>query len=587
LKPVHRMPSHRINTTMMSGLMAASILILGLSSCTSPSGTTSSSSPADVTAALQADVKTIVVIYAENRSFDNLFGRFPGANGLNTVLDAAGKPTAAYHPQLDRDGATVLPTLPRTWRGVTARGATPVVTEAASAGLPNQPFAIESAFEATAGTTLTTSSVTRDLYHRFYENQMQINGGRNDMFAAWADAGGLTMGTFDYSASALYRLAGQYVLADNFYQGAFGGSFLNHQYLICACAPEYPDADTSVAKASITVLDKDKSGRFTARLSTNDKSPATALDGPPSFVRSGNLTPKNYFGDGKFYAVNTMQPAFQPSGNAPTNAAGDEALYADPAKPTTLPPLTNSTIGDLLTAKGVNWAWYAGSWNAALADGKQPAGETRKVIYAGDANGVSSEMSVDFQPHHQPFNYYAAFDPLTQAANRAAHLKDYSDLLADIDAGRLPPVTFYKPEGVYNQHAGYANLMDGDARIADLIARLQASPQWGSMVIVVTYDEFGGSWDHAAPPKADLLGPGTRIPAIIVSPLAKRGTVDHTQYDTSSILRLITRRFGLDVLPGLALRDAALKAAKSPPIGDLTNALNLSTDARSLAPPRR
>ena len=65
------------------------------------------------------------------------------------------------------------------------------------------------------------------------------------------------------------------------------------------------------------------------------------------------------------------------------------------------------------------------------------------------------------------------------------------------------------------------------------------------MLIVVTYDENGGFWDHVAPPKGDRWGPGTRIPAIIVSPFAKKGYVDHTQYDTTSILRFITRRFEL------------------------------------------
>ena len=95
------------------------------------------------------------------------------------------------------------------------------------------------------------------------------------------------------------------------------------------------------------------------------------------------------------------------------------------------------------------------------------------------------------------------------------------------------------------------------------------------MVIVITYDENGGAWDHAAPPKGDLLGPGTRIPAIVISPFAKMGTVDHTLYDTASILRLITRRFGLDTLPGFAARDSALTAAGGQAMGDLTNALNL------------
>ena len=59
---------------------------------------------------------------------------------------------------------------------------------------------------------------------------MQIDGGKNDGYAAWCDSGGLTMGHYDSSGSALYALARQYVLADHFFQGAFGGSFLNHQY---------------------------------------------------------------------------------------------------------------------------------------------------------------------------------------------------------------------------------------------------------------------------------------------------------------------------------------------------------------------
>lgn len=198
------------------------------------------------------------------------------------------------------------------------------------------------------------------------------------------------------------------------------------------------------------------------------------------------------------------------------------------------------------------------------------------MIYAGNSYGVATTTNVDFQPHHQPFNYYAKADPVTGAAYRNTHLKDYNDLVADAAAGTLPAVAFYKPEGVYNQHPGYANIQDADTKIADLIAKLQASPQWNNMVVVVTYDEFGGTWDHVAPPKGDLIGPGTRIPALVISPLAKKGTVDHTQYDTASVLRLITRTFGLDTLPGLAARDAALKANGAPAMGDLTNALQLN-----------
>jgi acid phosphatase len=558
---------------LRSRAYGASLLALGLAGalfgCADKNIMPASGGGDATTRALRSKVQTIVVIYAENRAFDNLYGNFPGAHGLGEVVDRNGRPLPAYAPQIDRDGS-VLPSLPPTWGGVTASGVTPVVTEAQSAGLPNAPFSIEHAFTPQSTVALSTSTVTRDLAHRFFEHQMQIDGGKNDGYAAWSDAGGLAMGHYDYSQSALYALAKDFVLADNFFQGAFGGSFLNHQYLICACAPVYPNADTAVAKPSIAILERDAAGQYLPRLKPAKNAKPSALDEPPRFAKSGNITPADYFGDGKFYAVNTMQPAYQPSGNSP---AADDAdyLYADPNKATTLPPQNQATIGDVLDAKHVNWIWYSGAWNAALADGRRSPLESREAIYAPE----TPFGNPDFQPHHQPFNYYERFDPKTHAEQRDAHMKDYTQLVADAAAGRLPAVAFYKPQGNLNQHAGYASVAEGDAHIADLVAKLRASPQWQHMVIVITYDEFGGAWDHVAPPHGDLLGPGARIPALVISPLAKRGTVDHTQYDTESILRLITRRFDLEVLPGITMRDKGLAAHGAPPMGDLTEALEL------------
>jgi acid phosphatase len=521
------------------------------------------------TTALRSKIDTIVVIYAENRAFDNLYGNFPGAHGLGEVVGSDGRPLSAYVSQVDRNGS-VLATLPPTWGGVTAPGVAPVVTQAQSAGLPNAPFSIEHAFTPQSNVTLSTSTVTRDLVHRFFEHQMQIDGGRNDGYAAWSDAGGLAMGYYDYSQSALYAMAKDFVLADNFFQGAFGGSFLNHQYLICACAPEYPNADTAAAKPSIAILDKDAAGHYVPRLKLAKDAKPSALDEPPRFAKSGNVAPVDYFGDGKFYAVNTMQPAYQPSGNPPAPMDADY-LYADPNKATTMPPQNQETIGDEMDAKGVHWIWYSGGWDAALADGRRSPLQAREAIYAPEV----PYGNPDFQPHHQPFNYYEGFDPKAHAERRAAHMKDYREMLADTAAGRLPAVVFYKPQGNLNQHAGYASVAEGDAHIAELVAKLRASPQWQHMVIVITYDEFGGAWDHVAPPQGDLLGPGARIPALIISPFAKRGTVDHTQYDTESILRLIARRFDLGMLPGMIMRDRGLAAHGSPPMGDLTNSLEL------------
>jgi acid phosphatase len=516
---------------------------------------------------LEADVQNIVVIYAENRAFDSLFGKFPGAHGLSDVVDSSGQPTSAYIPQKDRDGTTVLAKLPQTWGGVTIGGNPTVVTQAQSDNLLNAPFAIETGFVSNGGAALSTLDVTRDMAHRFFENIMEINGGTNDQFAAWLDAGGLTMGHWDYSRSKLYALAQQYVLADNFFEGAFGGSFLNHQYLICACAAAVPASFVTTNLPSLNVLGT-PNAKGVPQLMMNASTPASALTGPPS-LQTGNIAPLDYFGAGDGYrAVNTMQPAFQPSGNFPAVGAGD-LRYADPDATTTLPAQTQTTIGDQLTVKGLDWAWYATDWSAATTDGAVPAGSTHTVVYApGGPRG-----SPDFQPHHQAFNYYARFDPATHATERAAHLKDYNDMLLDIASGTLPAVAWYKPTGNLNQHPGYANVDDADGHIADLVGKLEAGPQWKHMVIVITYDEYGGQWDHVAPPKGDLLGPGTRIPAIIVSPFAKAGTVDHTQYDSASTLRLITRRFGLTPLPGLAKRDQALIANGGTAMGDLTNAL--------------
>jgi acid phosphatase len=497
-------------------------------------------------------VETVVVIYFENRGFDTLYGLFPGANGIPGVNPSA---VGSVEPQKDFDGR-VLQVLPPTWGGVVAGGQPLTVTQAQSAGLPNRPFRIDDPKGfGSSGVALPSTVTTRDLVHRYYSNIQQIGDGSNDRFAAYSDAGGLSMGYYDGSGMKLWKLAQQYTLADNFYMGAFGGSYLNHQYLICACIPVYPNVAASPAKDTTSEVETDAQGRV--RLKQAPAMTGSVLDGPPRWLRDGALTPPEP--DGSAFTINTMQPAFQPSGVPP--APGADPRYGDPTKPQTLPPQTLATIGDRLDAKGVSWAWYGGSWNAASAG----TPEARSIIYAG---------KTQFQPHHQPFNYYARFDPKTHADDRARHLLDFDErFLADAAAGRLPQVAFYKPQGNLNQHAGYANLADGDEHIADVVARLQRSPQWPHMLIVITYDENGGFWDHARVPKGDRWGPGTRIPALIVSPLGRKGYVDKTQYDTASILRFVTRRWGLEPLPGVELRDRSLRANGLAPMGDLSAAL--------------
>jgi acid phosphatase len=496
-------------------------------------------------AKLKEHVRNVVVIYLENRSFNNLFADFPG------LAQPLAELPAAASAQKDRDGSVLL-ALPKIWGGmVPARqnlgGKDYIIKEDEIQHLPNAPFKLSDA----QGKPLPEGLVTRDLVHNFYHNQMQINGGKNDGFVAWGDSGALVMGHYGETQKnlGLYQIAREFTLCDNFFMGAFGGSYLNHQFLISGRTPEFFNAAETPARKKIAVLEDGPQG---VRLAVAPDSPKSALDGKPKFVNNGPITP-----DG--YAVNTMAPPYQPSWVKP--APGGEATMADPMDPSVLPPQSYRTIGDLLSERKVSWAWYGGAWQAAL-----------------DGRGEGSRPN--FQHHHQPFNYFKQFGPGTAA--REQHIRDgglgdspiSNKFIADVVAGRLPAVSFYKPQGNLNLHAGYSDIESGDAHVANVIEHLKKSPQWKDMVVVITFDENGGWWDHVAPPKGDRWGPGSRIPAIVVSPFARKGAVDHNFYDTTSILRFLTRLHGLPLLEGLAARNAAFEARGARPPGDLTATLS-------------
>lgn len=445
-------------------------------------------------------IKHFIVIYGENLSFDGVFGAFPGADGL---ADAT-----AFPPQRDNDGQ-IFSRLPPVRMAEKKSNGTDVYLDKA---LPNAPFNIEDHLE--------KGKATGDLVHRFYQEQEQINGGANDRFAAVSDAGGLVMGTYNDENLRLWGFAREFALLDHFHHAAFGGSFLNHFWLVCACTPEYKqalaqapevqcglDADGGPKLIPKRVVCLDPTSGFLAR---KPKSPASAMQGPPEWVNNAQVTP-----DG--FAINTLQPAYAP-------------FAAEPQ----LPPQTALTIGDLLTKADASWAWYSGGWNAARAGDIKP--------YMPPEN---------FQPHHQPLNYFASFAPGTP---QRAHLKDESDFLGDIKNGTLPAVSFWKPVGRDTMHPGYTDLWSGDKHIGDVIDLIRQSPAWKDTAIIITMDENGGTWDHVAPPKIDRWGPGVRVPTVLISPYARRGFIDHTVYDTTAILKTIEVRFGL---PALGARDAA------------------------------
>jgi phospholipase C len=483
--------------------------------------------------------KHLVVIYEENHSFDNLYGAWGPVRGRQ--VDGIAQAESARTVQVAQDGKPYGCLLQD---DVNLTSPSPLVTTCTDPadGVPashftNQPFTIDSYIPANARTcpppgVFAANGIldgngepggcTRDLVHRFYQEQYQIDGGKQDRYVTGSDAVGLAMGVYDTKSLPIYKYlhsegAPNYVIADHFFQGAFGGSFLNHQYLIAARAPIDTTAGAGGAHDGLhSVVD------------TNGFPNTYPLYKPTTTVKDAQLTqacgsaanPNVACGD---YAVNTMQPA-----STPHSATGAQLPLIDDTQ--------YPNIGDRLSAANVSWNWYSGGWDDAAAGKAGPL----------------------FQYHHQPFNYFADYAP---GKPGRAHLQDETNFISAAKQGTLPTVSFVKPYGAENEHPGYASEPNGSDHLVDLLEAIENGPEAKDTLVVVTYDEFGGEWDHVPPPGTgsptkgayDKFGPGTRVPTLVVSRGLPLSGVDHTVYDTTSILATIER--GLRLAP-LSTRDA-------------------------------
>jgi phospholipase C len=460
----------------------------------------------------KGQVNHIIVIYQENWSFDGLYGQFPGVNGLANAF--------SHVPQWDKStGYTTY--LYQTPQPSNEEGGPDLHFPPGNGqpALPLVPFSLLKYIPSTG--------TTGDIVHRFYHEQLQLDTGvlepskgSMDKFVTWSDNPGLVLSGIDATDLPEGRLAQKYTICDNFFHSVYGGSFLNHQFFVAAAAPQWRQP-------------------IPAGFQSN-WNPTTRT------LADGNLTI-----DGR-YVVNTTYGSQMPRpAGIPANKLLLPINDVDPAQPGYTP-----TIGDRLDGAGVSWKWYAGGWNDALAGHADPL----------------------FQYHHQPFGYYAKYAPFNPdgtlnptTTGPQAHLQDEQNFLADVSNDTLPAVSFVKALGPDNEHPGYASLLQGQQHVAGLVAAVQKSKFWKDTVIIITYDENGGRWDHVTPPvMSDGWGLGTRVPTIIVSRFTAGGVVDSTQYETVSILKLIERRFSL---APLSPRDA------NPAVNDLTTALKFCDHA--------
>ena len=194
------------------------------------------------------------------------------------------------------------------------------------------------------------------------------------------------------------------------------------------------------------------------------------------------------------------------------------------------------TVFDQLQAAGVSWKYYIGGLESL----------DRERIAGGDY--LRSDEPSPHQFYWAPILVMKRFweDPKLNAG-----LASQDQFFLDAAQGNLPAVSFVLPSPTDHP------LTDPSAaqrRLLSVVNAMGKSPQWGSSAMLIVWDEWGGFYDHVAPPQVDEMGLGLRVPALLVSPWAKRGYVSHVQYDHTSVLSFIAQRFGL---PSLSPREAA------------------------------
>ncbi len=347
-------------------------------------------------------IKHVVFIMQENRSFDNLFGRFPGANGATYGWDHGVR--RPLHAASDQPGL--------------------------------------------------------DLPHCYTCTLASYDAGKMDGFDQSASAAKYAYTEMSPKGEPNYWFwAKNNVLSDNFFASELGPSYPNHFFSIAAQSAGVHD--NPVRKPGLDSL-------------------TWGCDSPgPELVRVVN-------GHG---GASWVPPCF----NVPT-------------------------LGDVMNANGVSWAYYA---------------------------ATSTEEGYIWSA-------YSSIRHIFYTKQWQKHVFPVADVLGAIKANQLPAVTYITPQMQYSDHPDF-NFCYGENWATQVIDAIMASPMWKSTAIFLTWDEYGGFYDHVAPPQIDRFGLGFRVPLMTISPYARRGLVDHHQGEFNSVLRFIEENWNL---PALTQRDA-------------------------------
>jgi phospholipase C len=194
---------------------------------------------------------------------------------------------------------------------------------------------------------------------------------------------------------------------------------------------------------------------------------------------------------------------------------------------------TDTTIGDLLTAKGVPWSFFAGGYKAmsdAVAAGTCPAIPEECVAHLPLYPCIMDPADI-------PIEYYES------TRDSPDVMKDLSAFTSALDSGALPAVAFVRAIGYESEHPGLRNTLSAGVKfVTGIVSAVMQSRYRESALVLFTYDEGGGYFDHVTPPPpsaADGKPYGTRVPMVAIGKFARKGSVSHVTMEHSSVVKFI------------------------------------------------
>ena len=409
-------------------------------------------------------IKHVVFMVKENRTFDNYFGKFPGANGSTT-----GKLS---------DGGTIA-------LGRLYDRSSPDISHAWAAAMTAYNDGGMNAFDiASVNAGLIDDSGVPHAYQQAVQS---------DIPNYWT-------------------LAQQFVLGDNFFSSLHGPSFPNHLYTIAAQSGGVMDNPQHRADAGLAPKVGPGGQPGEAGLEPDDVTPLTQLNG----VWGCDALPR------------TRVAVLDEEGEV-------EEIY---------PCFDFQTLGDELDTAGVSWKMYAPS------AGADDAG------FQGSAGYI--------------WTVYDAIRHMRDSPLWAEHVVDVSQFAIDAANGTLPAVSWISTPTPVSEHTP-ASVCVGENWTVSLLQALAGGPNWNDSAMFITWDDFGGFYDHVPPTQLDKYGLGFRVPLLVVSPYAKQGMIDSQRNEFSSVLKFIEGDFALP-----ALTDRDLNA------GDLAEAFDFTQAPRAL-----